>query len=71
VADAGIITARTRPNPEANYLGGYQSVRLPNGAGGLLQHWGYAQWIETPAVRRSRIEAAQHGRTASSFGLDE
>ena len=71
VAEAGIITARTRPNPEANYLGGHQGLLLPNGASGLLQHWGYAQPVETPAVRRNRIEAAQLGRDASTFGLEE
>jgi outer membrane protein, heavy metal efflux system len=71
VAVAGIVTARTRPNPEANYLGGHQDLRLPNGASGLLQHWGYSQLIETRSVRRNRIETAQQAREASNFGLEE
>lgn len=71
VASAGIVTARTRPNPEANYLGGHQSQRLPSAVNGLLQHWGYSQLVESPAVRRRRVEAAESGREAGVFGLDE
>jgi outer membrane protein, heavy metal efflux system len=71
VAAAGIVTARTRPNPEASYLGGHQNLRLPSAASGLLQHWGYSQLIETRSVRRNRIETAQQAREASNFGLEE
>ena len=71
VADAGIVTARTRPNPEVNYLGGHQSLRLPSAAPGLLQHWGYSQLIETPAVRNNRIRAASLAKDSSAYGLEE
>ncbi len=71
VADAGIVTARTRPNPEANFLGGQQSLRLPGASTGLLQHWGYSQLIESRTVRRNRTEAANFGKEASLISLEE
>ena len=71
VARAGILTARTRPNPEANYLAGGQSIRQPTAAGGLLQHWGYIQPIELPSVRRNRIDSATFGHEASEHAREE
>lgn len=71
VARSGIITARTRPNPDINYLGGGQSLRLPSAVSGLMQHWGYSQLIELPKIRRTRIEAARIGEESSELGLEE
>jgi cobalt-zinc-cadmium efflux system outer membrane protein len=70
-ARAGIVTAKTRPNPDVNYLGGPQNSRLPSAVTGLLQHWGYSQLIELPKIRRTRIELAQIGQEATERALDE
>jgi len=70
-ARAGIVTARTRPNPDTNYLGGPQNIRLPTATGGLLQHWGYSQLIELPKIRRTRIELAQIGQETTEHALEE
>jgi len=71
LSEAGVVTASARPNPDAIYLGGHQNLRLPSGASGLLQHWGYNQLLEWKSVRRNRIEAATRVREASVYGLEE
>jgi len=70
-ARAGIVTARTRVNPDVNYIGGPQNVRLPTATGGMLQHWGYSQMIELPKIRRTRIEMAQIGQETTEHALEE
>ncbi len=70
-ARAGIVTARTRVNPDVNYLGGSQNVRFPTALGGMLQHWGYSQMIELPKIRRTRIELAQLGQETTEHALEE
>jgi outer membrane protein, heavy metal efflux system len=70
-ARAGIITARTYPNPDFNFLMGRQHarpIRTP-GTPGLLQHYGVTQPVELPIVRRTRISAARYALESSNFGL--
>jgi cobalt-zinc-cadmium efflux system outer membrane protein len=71
-AAAAINTAKAYPNPQFNTLLGHQYGRrdMPTpGVPGLLQHYSVNQLIETPAVRRTRIEAANLNRESSQFGL--
>ncbi len=71
-AAAGIVTAKTYPNPDALYLGGNQYGRRGFGAvPGLTQHFGVAQSIDLPHRRRTRIDAATLSRTSTEFGLQE
>jgi cobalt-zinc-cadmium efflux system outer membrane protein len=70
-AAAAINTAKAYPNPQFNTLLGHQYARrIPTpGVPGLLQHYSISQPIETPAVRRTRIKAANLNRESSQFGL--
>lgn len=70
-ANAAITTAKTRLNPEVNLLDGHQHIRLPTSVPGLLQHYGVAQRIELPSLRRARIRASTIGRESSELGLAE
>jgi cobalt-zinc-cadmium efflux system outer membrane protein len=71
IANAGIRTARTRPNPDVNYLAGHQNLRLPSGASGLIQHWGVSQPIEWASVRRTRLSVAEAVHEASQRTMEE
>ena len=70
-ARAGVVTARTRPNPDVNYIGGPQNSRLPSAVTGMLQHFGYSQMIELPKIRKTRIETAQLGQEITERSLEE
>ncbi len=73
-ATAGILTARAYPNPEVNILTGPQYsrefIRGP-GPNGLLQHYSFAQPIETGLVRQTRILEAQRRRDVTDYGLSD
>jgi cobalt-zinc-cadmium efflux system outer membrane protein len=71
-ARAAVDTAKAYPNPQFNTLMGHQYGRrdiATPGVPGLLQHYSFSQPIETPGVRRTRIEAANRNRESSRFGL--
>jgi outer membrane protein, heavy metal efflux system len=71
-ATAAINTAKAYPNPHFNTLIGHQYGRpdiATPGVPGLLQHYSFSQPLETPAVRRTRIQAANLNRDSSQFGL--
>jgi outer membrane protein, heavy metal efflux system len=70
-AQAGILTARAYPNPEAGLQGGQQHARIPGGLPGPNLIYGFSQPLETPGVRQSRIRVAEIGRESSAFVLDE
>lgn len=67
----GIVTAKAYPNPEAGYLAGNQHARVFGALPGLNQVYSFTQPIETPAVRRYRLETAEMGRDSSQYGYDE
>ncbi|MCC6362460.1 MAG: TolC family protein [Bryobacterales bacterium] len=67
-AEAAIATARAYPNPEFTTLAGPQYRRLPSAEPGLLQHYSVSQPLELPSLRKSRISAAEQGRTSSEYG---
>lgn len=71
-ATAAIDTAKAYPNPQFNTLMGHQwgrrDIATP-GVPGFLQHYSFSQPLETPSVRRTRIEAANLNREGSRFGL--
>ena len=71
VARAGVVGARTYFNPEVNFLLGNQQIRLPTSVPGFLQHYGFSQRIELPAVRQARIRAARLGEEGARFALAE
>jgi len=70
-AEAGILTARAYPNPEAGYLAGNQRPRIPGAVAGLNQVYSFAQPIETRAVRDKRLRTAELGRDSSGFTVAE
>lgn len=70
-AQLGIATASQFPNPELESLTGGVRARVPGIATGRGTSISLAQTVELPAVRASRIRAAEAGRDGSSFGLAE
>jgi cobalt-zinc-cadmium efflux system outer membrane protein len=70
-AQAGIVTARQRPNPffDANF-GGQQGLDISNPTG-QLGVYGFTQPLELNSVRRARIRTAELGRQSTQFALSE
>lgn len=69
---AGIVTAKAYANPTFTFGSlGYQRGVFDPGISGMLNGFNYSQPVELPAVRRTRIEAAELGRRSSSHALDE
>jgi outer membrane protein, heavy metal efflux system len=70
-AEAGIETSRAYPNPDFTTLQGYQHARpiATPGVPGILQHYSVSQPLETPSVRRTRRQAAEHFREGQEFGF--
>jgi outer membrane protein, heavy metal efflux system len=70
-AQASVQTARSFPNPQFDFYAGHQHARaVANPAvPGLLQHYSAFQLMETPAVRRTRLDAAKHGQRSGQFAL--
>src|SRR5690606_27641965 len=66
-AEAGITTARAYPNPEFNFCGGNQHIRLPGAVPGLMQLFSLSQPLELPGLRRARREAAEIGKERSEY----
>ncbi|MBI5083160.1 MAG: TolC family protein [Acidobacteria bacterium] len=70
-AEAGIVTARAYPNPEAGVLAGHQRARLLGTTPGPAQVFSFSQPMETPGVRSTRIQSAELGRESHRYGLEE
>jgi cobalt-zinc-cadmium efflux system outer membrane protein len=68
---AAILTARTRPNPEFNFLTGRQQALLPSSVTGRLDHYGFIQPLELPSLRRSRISTASYEHDSTEFSRAE
>lgn len=58
-AAAAVTSAGALPNPSLEYSGGRQSARIAGGNAGSLQTWGVSQLIESPSLRRARLDAAR------------
>jgi len=67
MARGGVLAAKSRPNPEFNFMSGHQSQLQPSAVSGRLDHYGFAQPIELPSVRKARIEAATLNRQSSEW----
>lgn len=70
-AGAGIVAAKAYPNPQFNFLAGHQAARpitMP-AVPGPLQHYSVSQPMETPGVRRTRLQAARLGLESSTWGV--
>lgn len=68
-AAAAITTARAYPNPEASYLVGRQNVPVGTGNRDRVPQYVVTQPLELGALRPSRIELAERGRTSSEYTL--
>jgi cobalt-zinc-cadmium efflux system outer membrane protein len=71
VAQAGILTAQARPNPETTVIAGKQTGQLPGVPSNVVPLYAVTQPLELGSLRRSRIELAERGRDSSGFALDE
>lgn len=71
-AEAGVTSARARPNPAITFgVLGRQRALIDSAAPGMLHGFAVNQPLELPVVRRRRIEAAEHGRESSRHALRE
>lgn len=68
-AQAGIVTARTYPNPQVGMLGGAQTFRVRGNVSGPVYSVSLAQPLDFGPVRSSRIELAEQERERSSHAL--
>jgi len=68
-AAAGVTAARALPNPRLEYTAGPHRARMAAGASGQVEGWGVTQLLESPALRRARLEGAQSTRTGSEHQL--
>ena len=70
VAEAGIVTARAYPNPQASVIAGTQST----GAGTVrtgVPAYVFEQPLELGGLRSSRVGLAERGRESSGYARDE
>ncbi len=70
-AQAGITTARARPNPEFGAMAGRQTYRVPGNVSGFVQSYSFAQPLELGGLRPARIELARRGQASSELALAE
>ncbi len=71
VAQAGILTAQGRPNPEATLIAGKQTGQLPGAPENGVPFYAFTQPLELGPLRKRRIELAQRGRDSSGFAFEE
>src|SRR5215467_13297917 len=70
-AQASIVTARQRPNPELNAnFGGQQGFNFGN-VNGQLGIYSFSQPLELNSVRRARIHVAEMGRDSNEYAIHE
>lgn len=58
-AAAGVTSAAAIANPRLEFSQGQNEARVATATPGTVQAWGLSQFIENPAVRNARIEAAR------------
>lgn len=58
-AEAGVQTAGALPNPRLELSQGQNEARVPSAVPGAVRGWALAQFIENPAARSARVEAAR------------
>jgi cobalt-zinc-cadmium efflux system outer membrane protein len=71
VAQAGILTAKGRPNPETTVIAGKQTGQLPGVPENGVPFYAVTQPLELGPLRQRRIELAQRGRDSSGFAFAE
>ncbi len=71
VAQAGILTAKGRPNPETTVIAGKQTGQLPGAPENGVPLYAVTQPLELGPLRQRRIELAQRGRDSSGFAFEE
>lgn len=64
-AGAGIVSAGALANPRLEWSAGQSQARLASAMPGRLQGWALSQFIENPAVRGARVEAARSAERGS------
>ncbi|TFH12331.1 MAG: TolC family protein [Nitrosomonadales bacterium] len=69
-AEAGVISAGAYPNPELEFVGGYNRSRAPGPIPGNSYGAFVSQQIENPFLRIARIGSAEADVEASQAGLD-
>jgi len=69
VAEAGISSAKARPNPAITTQVGRQMVRIPGNVTGVVQIYGFSQPLELGALRPTRIQVAERYRDSSRIAL--
>jgi cobalt-zinc-cadmium efflux system outer membrane protein len=69
IAEAGITSARARPNPAITSQMGRQLVRVPGNVTGLVQIYGFSQPLELGPLRPTRIQLAERFRESSRIAL--
>ncbi|MFN8005928.1 MAG: TolC family protein [Terriglobia bacterium] len=71
MAAAGIGTAKAYPNPVLDLAGGYQNARIAGAVPGSYQYYIFAQQLELPSVRQTRIQAAEINKQGSQLAQAE
>ncbi|MBL8213121.1 MAG: TolC family protein [Bryobacterales bacterium] len=71
VARAGLITARTYPNPEVGFQVGRQMVRIPGNVPGMVSTYSFTQPLEIGPLRPARIEFAERFVNSSELARAE
>ena len=69
-AAAGITTAGALPNPRLEISDGQTQARLASAVPGRVQGWALSQFIENPALRSARVEAARSNERGSAYQID-
>ena len=71
VAQAGILTAQGRPNPEAGVIAGKQTGQPPGQPSNVVPFYTLQQQLELGTLRPSRIQLAERGKDSSQFSFSE
>src|ERR1700761_7822821 len=71
VAQAGILTAQARPNPEATVIAGKQTGQLPGNPTNVVPLYAVTQQLELGPLRNRRIQLAERERDSSGFVFEE
>jgi len=70
-ARAGVVTARTRPNPEVAIGVGRQTVRVIGNVSGFVSTYSFSQPLELGALRPTRIEYAERFVDSAEYARAE
>lgn len=69
-AEAGTLTAKAYPNPNASGQSGRQMVRIPGNVTGYVQILSFSQQLELGALRPARLRAAEQARNVAEVSLE-